>query len=152
MSLFQGINTSASALTANRLRMDTIASNIANAETTRANFVNGVWQPYRRKMVELSPKSGESFENLLQAAVGNVTGKKDSQGVRVTAIKEDETPFKLVYDPSHPDADKEGYVLMPNVDVMKEMVDMISASRSYEANITALNATKNMMMKALEIR
>ncbi|WNC12549.1 flagellar basal body rod protein FlgC [Brevibacillus brevis] len=152
MSLFQGINTSASALTANRLRMDTIASNIANAETTRANFVNGVWQPYRRKMVELSPKSGESFENLLQAAVGNVTGKNGSQGVRVTAIKEDETPFKLVYDPSHPDADKEGYVLMPNVDVMKEMVDMISASRSYEANITALNATKNMMMKALEIR
>lgn len=152
MSLFQGINTSASALTANRLRMDTIASNIANAETTRANFVNGVWQPYRRKMVELSPKSGESFENLLQAAVGNVTGQNGSQGVRVTAIKEDETEFKLVYDPSHPDADKEGYVLMPNVDVMKEMVDMISASRSYEANITALNATKNMMMKALEIR
>ncbi|QRG65501.1 flagellar basal body rod protein FlgC [Brevibacillus choshinensis] len=152
MSLFQGINTSASALTANRLRLDTIASNIANAETTRANFVNGVWQPYKRKMVELSPKSGESFDNLLQAAVGNITGKNGDQGVRVTAIKEDETPFKRVYDPSHPDADQDGYVLMPNVDMMKEMVDMISASRSYEANITALNATKNMMMKALEIR
>ncbi|MFD2371291.1 flagellar basal body rod protein FlgC [Brevibacillus sp. GCM10020057] len=152
MSLFQGINTSASALTANRLRLDTIASNIANAETTRANFVNGVWQPYKRKMVELSPQSGESFDNLLQAAVGNITGKSGGQGVRVTAIKEDETPFKRVYDPSHPDADKDGYVLMPNVDVMKEMVDMISASRSYEANVTVLNATKSMMMKALEIK
>lgn len=152
MSLFQGINTSASALTANRLRLDTIASNIANAETTRASFVNGAWQPYKRKMVELSPKSGESFDNLLQAAVGNITGMSGSQGVRVTAIKEDETPFKRVYDPSHPDADKDGYVLMPNVDVMKEMVDMISASRSYEANVTVLNATKSMMMKALEIR
>jgi len=152
MSLFQGINTSASALTANRLRLDTIASNIANAETTRANFVNGVWQPYQRKMVELSPKSGESFDNLLQAAVGNITGKNGDQGVRVTAIKEDQTPFKRVFDPSHPDADQDGYVLMPNVDVMKEMVDMISASRTYEANVTVLNASKSMMMKALEIR
>ena len=152
MSLFQGMNTSASALTANRLRMDTIASNIANAESTRANFVNGAWQPYKRKMVELSPKTSESFDNFLQAAVGNVSGRGVEQGVRVTAIQEDNTPFKRVYDPSHPDADTEGYVLMPNVDPMKEMVDLISASRSYEANVTAFNATKSMMMKALEIR
>jgi flagellar basal-body rod protein FlgC len=152
MSLFQGMDTSASALTANRLRLDTIASNIANAETTRGSFVNGAWQPYKRKMVELSPKSNESFDNLLQAAVGNITGKSGQQGVRVTAIQEDQTPFKRVFDPSHPDADQEGYVLMPNVDMMKEMVDMISASRSYEANVTALNASKSMMMKALEIR
>ncbi|MGG1661423.1 flagellar basal body rod protein FlgC [Brevibacillus sp. NRS-1366] len=152
MSLFQGMNTSASALTANRLRMDTIASNIANAESTRANFVNGAWQPYKRKMVELSPKTSESFDNFLQAAVGNVSGRSTEQGVRVTAIQEDNTPFKRLYDPSHPDADAEGYVLLPNVDPMKEMVDLISASRSYEANVTAFNATKQMMMKALEIR
>lgn len=152
MSLFQGINTSASALTANRLRLDTISSNIANAETTRANLVNGVWQPYKRKLVELSPKSSESFDNLLQAAVGNVAGPSGNDGVRVTAVKEDETPFKRVFDPTHPDADKDGYVLMPNVDMMKEMVDLISASRSYEANVTALNASKNMMMKAFEIK
>ncbi len=152
MSLFQGINTSASALTANRLRLDTIASNIANAETTRANFVDGAWQPYRRKMVELSPRTNETFDNFLQAAVGTVSGSRGGQGVRVTAIQEDNTPFKRVYDPSHPDADPDGYLLMPNVDPMKEMVDMISASRSYEANVTALNAAKSMMLKALEIK
>ncbi|WGV57951.1 flagellar basal body rod protein FlgC [Brevibacillus brevis] len=152
MSLFQGINTSASALTANRLRLDTIASNIANAETTRANFVDGAWQPYRRKMVELSPRTNETFDNFLQAAVGTVSGSRSGQGVRVTAIQEDNTPFKRVYDPSHPDADPDGYLLMPNVDPMKEMVDMISASRSYEANVTALNASKSMMLKALEIK
>jgi flagellar basal-body rod protein FlgC len=151
MSLFQGMDTSASALTANRLRLDTIAANIANANTTRATFVNGAWQPYKRKMVELSPVTGQSFDNLLQAAIGTVTGQTE-QGVRVTAIREDNTPFKRMYDPTHPDADAEGYVLLPNVDVMKEMVDMISASRSYEANVTVLNAAKSMMMKALEIK
>lgn len=152
MNLFQGMNISASALTANRLRLDTIASNIANANTTRATYVDGAWQPYKRKMVELSPKSNESFDNVLQAAVGTVSGQKADQGVRVTSIQEDNTPLKRVYDPSHPDADPEGYVLMPNVDMMKEMVDMISASRSYEANVTVLNAAKSMMMKAFEIR
>jgi len=113
--------------------------------------VNGAWQPYKRKMVELSPVNGQSFDNLLQAAIGTVTGQTE-QGVRVTAIREDNTPFKRMYDPTHPDADAEGYVLLPNVDVMKEMVDMISASRSYEANVTVLNAAKSMMMKALEIK
>ncbi|TKI54955.1 flagellar basal body rod protein FlgC [Brevibacillus antibioticus] len=152
MSLFQGINTSASALTANRLRLDTIASNIAQAETTRANFVDGAWQPYRRKMVELSPQTNGTFDNFLQAAVGTVSGSQGGQGVKVTAIQEDNTPFKRVFDPSHPDADQDGYLLMPNVDPMKEMVDMISASRSYEANVTALNASKSMMLKALEIK
>jgi flagellar basal-body rod protein FlgC len=152
VNLFQGLNTSASALTANRLRLDTIAANIANAETTRATFVDGKWQPYKRKMIELSPKSSQSFDNFLQAAVGNVSGQGAAQGVRVTAIREDNTPLKRVFDPSHPDADVEGYVLKPNVDVMKEMVDLISASRSYEANVTVQNATKSMMMKALDIR
>ncbi|MFB0829023.1 flagellar basal body rod protein FlgC [Brevibacillus laterosporus] len=150
MSLFRGIDTSASALTANRLWMDTIASNVANINTTRGKFVNGAWQPYRRKMVELSPRTGESFDNLLQAAVGNVAGRQES-GVHVTAIKEDNSPFQRVYDPEHPDADLDGYVLMPNVNKVKEMVDMISASRSYEANVTVMNALKGMMQKALEI-
>jgi len=151
MIMFRGMDTSASALTANRLRLDTVAANIANANTTRATQVNGVWQPYRRKMVELSPKTDQSFDNLLQTAIGTVNGQPE-QGVRVTAIREDSTPFKRMYDPQHPDADAEGYVLLPNVDVMKEMVDMISASRSYEANVTVLNATKSMMMKAFEIK
>ncbi|WP_139488992.1 flagellar basal body rod protein FlgC [Brevibacillus dissolubilis] len=151
MSLFRGIDTSTSALTANRLRLDTIAANIANANSTRAKMVDGVWQPYRRKMVEISPKSNDSFDSVLQAAIGNVAQTKPEQGVRVTGIKEDNTPFKRVFDPDHPDADGEGYVYLPNVDVMKEMVDMISASRAYEANVTVMNASKAMMMKALEI-
>jgi flagellar basal-body rod protein FlgC len=151
MIMFKGMDTSASALTANRLRLDTIAANIANANTTRARLVDGVWQPYRRKLVELAPKTNQSFENVLQAAIGTVSDQPE-QGVRVTALREDPTPFKRVYNPEHPDADAEGYVLMPNVDIMKEMVDMISASRSYEANVTVLNAAKSMMMKALEIK
>ncbi|USG67921.1 flagellar basal body rod protein FlgC [Brevibacillus ruminantium] len=152
MSMFVGMNTSASALTANRLRLDTIAANVANANTTRATQVDGVWQPYRRKMVELSPKaSGQSFDNLLQGAIGMISGGSE-QGVRVTAIREDNTPFKRVFDPTDPDADAEGYVLKPNVDMMKEMVDLISASRAYEANVTILNGAKSMMMKALEIK
>lgn len=150
MSLFRGMDTSASALTANRLRLDIIASNIANANTTRGKLVNGVWEPYRRKLVQVQPKSNQTFDNLLQGAMGFTNGTLE-HGVRVTAIREDTTPFKRVYDPTHPDADAEGYVRLPNVDIMKEMVDMISASRSYEANVTALNAAKAMMMKAFEI-
>lgn len=150
MSMFLGMDTSASALTANRLRLDTISANIANATSTRAKFVNGVWEPYRRKMVDLAPKTNQSFDNVLQAAMGIVSSQPE-QGVRVTGIREDTTPFKRVYNPDHPDADQQGYVFLPNVDIMKEMVDMISASRAYEANLTALNAAKNMMVKALEI-
>ncbi|MGO0061727.1 flagellar basal body rod protein FlgC [Brevibacillus fluminis] len=150
MGMFQGIDSSASALTANRLRLDVIAANLANAESTRAQMVNGVWQPYRRKMVDLAPKTNESFDNFLQMAMGSVSPQVE-QGVRVTAIREDSTPFRRVYNPEHPDADKDGYVFLPNVDTMKEMVDMISASRAYEANVTALNAAKSMMLKALDI-
>ncbi|MDO6656354.1 flagellar basal body rod protein FlgC [Anaerobacillus sp. 1_MG-2023] len=145
MNLFNGFNTSASALTANRLRMDVVSSNIANAETTRSELVDGEWQPYKRKVVELKENS---FESKLQAAMGN--GKAPT-GVKVSNIKEDNAPNKLVYNPAHPDANEEGYVEMPNVDMVKEMVDMMSASRSYEANVTALNATKSMYMKALEL-
>lgn len=144
MGMFQGLNISASALTAQRLRMDVISSNMANADTTRSKKVNGEWQPYQRKIVEMAPVSG-GFQTMLDHQMGN------SGGVRVTGIVKDPTPFKMVYQPDSPDADKNGYVKMPNVDPLKEMVDLMSATRSYEANVTVMNANKNMMMKALEI-
>ncbi|CAM3942972.1 flagellar basal body rod protein FlgC [Paenibacillus alkaliterrae] len=147
MRLSTGFDISASALTAQRLRMDVISSNIANAETTRGSFINGQFQPYKRKMVVMEPLQ-QSFSNVLSKQLGEGTA---AQGVKVTRIKEDKSPNKLVYNPTHPDADANGYVNMPNVDVTKEMVDMIAASRSYEANVTALNATKAMFVKALEI-
>ncbi|MGG3800135.1 flagellar basal body rod protein FlgC [Metabacillus fastidiosus] len=148
MAIFQNINISASALTTQRLRMDVISSNMANMDTTRAQYVDGQWQPYRRKMVVTQPE-GTNFANMLNQALGkqaNVGG-----GVKVTEIVEDETPFKLVYDPEHPDANEEGYVSLPNVDPLKEMVDLMGSTRSYEANVTVLNASKGMLMKALEI-
>jgi flagellar basal-body rod protein FlgC len=149
VSLFNSLNVSASALTANRFRMDVISSNIANANTTRARNVNGEWLPYQRKMVQLSPGGSEPFDSLLHKAIGK--GSSHTSGVQVSGIKTDRTPFKLAFDPEHPDADENGYVRLPNVDVLKEMVDMMSATRSYEANVTALNASKNMFIKALEI-
>ncbi|MGV3489424.1 MAG: flagellar basal body rod protein FlgC [Tuberibacillus sp.] len=148
MGMFTGLNISGSALTAQRLRMDVISSNMANADTTRAKQVNGVWEPYRRKMVSFQSQN-MSFSDQLSAAFN---GKSSSSGgVRVNQIVEDDTPFKLVYDPSNPDAQADGYVRMPNVDPLKEMVDLMSATRSYEANVTVMNANKNMLMKALQI-
>lgn len=147
MNISNSFGISASALTAQRLRMDVISSNIANAETTRASVVNGVAVPYKRKMVVLEPNKS-SFSTMLQ---NQMQGGGTGDGVRVTEIREDQSPLKPVYDPTHPDANAEGYVYMPNVDIAKEMVDMISASRSYEANVTALNSTKAMISKALEI-
>lgn len=147
MRLSTGFDISASALSAQRLRMDVISSNIANAETTRGSFVNGQFQPYKRKMVVMEPMQ-QSFSSVLSR---QLSGSSAAQGVIVTKIKEDQSPNKLIYNPTHPDADANGYVNMPNVDVTKEMVDMISATRSYEANVTALNATKSMFVKALEI-
>lgn len=138
-----GLDISASALTAQRLRMDVISSNIANADTTRASYVNGEYVPYRRKEVVMAPVRS-SFSDILN-------GKLDTQGVQVTQIAEDPTPFKQVYNPTSPDADANGMVKMPNVDILKEMVDMISATRSYEANVTAMNASKAMFVKSLEI-
>ncbi|WP_202077072.1 flagellar basal body rod protein FlgC [Caldalkalibacillus salinus] len=149
MTLFQSIHNSGSALTANRFRMDVISSNVANANTTRAQYVDGEWQPYQRKMTRMAPEGATSFNSFLQKAMGK--GQSDTQGVKVTEVVPDQTPFKLVYDPTHPDADEEGYVRLPNVDIAKEMVDLMSATRSYEANVTVMNASKNMYMKALEI-
>jgi flagellar basal-body rod protein FlgC len=152
MTVFHSMNTTASALTAQRLRMDVISSNIANVDTTRARQVNGEWEPYRKKSVVLTENQGSQFSSFLNAAIGSNNKESVGNGVTVSRIESDnETPFKLVYDPTHPDADETGYVKQSNVDLLKEMVDLISATRSYEANVTVLNANKSMLMKALEI-
>ena len=146
MSIFNSMNVSATGLTAERLRMDTIAKNIANANTTRT--ANG--SPYRRQVVVFKTKENSNpFSKVLKNATGKQPGMA---GVEVVGIKNDNSPLKKVYDPGHPDSDQEGYVMMPNVDVVTEMANMISASRGYEANVTALNAAKSMALKALEIR
>lgn len=141
MSFFKSLNISGSGLTAQRLRMDVISENIANKDATRTE--NG--GPYRRKMVVLS--STNNFQNML---IKNLN-EYEAGGVEVTEITEDQSEFKLVYNPEHPDADENGYVNMPNVDSLKETVDMMEAYRAYQANITALNTMKQMAVKALEI-
>lgn len=147
MSMFNSINMSSSALTAQRLRMDVASSNIANANSTRAVLnANGDWEPYRRKLVVFQSEN-QSFKSYFQLASDSAS----TSGVKAAQIVEDEKPFKLVFNPSHPDANEEGYVEVPNVDPLQEMVDMMSATRSYEANVTSLNASKSMLMKALEI-
>lgn len=149
MGIFDSISSTGSALTAQRLRMDVISSNMANVDSTRGKLVNGVWEPYRRKTVVLQPQEGQ-FSSFLQTAMNGTSSV--GNGVKVTKIVEDDkTPFKLVYDPEHPDANADGYVQLPNVDPLREMTDLISATRSYEANVTVLNASKGMLMKALEI-
>lgn len=151
MSMFHSMNTTSSALTAQRLRMDVISSNMANVDSTRGKYINGEWVPYRRKSVVLEPKGG-TFNSFLNVAMGNGNNQTIGNGVKVSKVVEDtETPFKMVYDPEHPDANDAGYVQLPNVDPLREMVDLISATRSYEANVTVFNASKGMLMKALEI-
>ncbi|MEC2053799.1 flagellar basal body rod protein FlgC [Peribacillus psychrosaccharolyticus] len=148
MGMFQGMSITASALSAQRLRMDTISSNMANAETTRGSYVNGEWEPYRRKSVVLQEKDNQ-FSSFLNQAMNKNTDI--GSGVKVSQIVEDQTPNELIYNPDHPDANEDGYVEMPNVDPLRETIDLMSATRSYEANVTALNASKGMLMKALEI-
>ena len=144
MSLFQAINTSASGLTAQRLRLDVISNNLANVNTTRTES----GEPYRRQMVIFQERQGQrSFGSMLQDAIN----KNSGNGVRVASIVKDNSPLKMVYNPEHPDANADGYVRMPNVNTVTEMVDMISATRAYEANVTAVNSAKNMALKALEI-
>lgn len=144
MSFLNSINTSATGLTAERLRMDIISKNIANVNTTRTS--SGM--PYRRQVPIYKEKDSKTFSDFLNDAKGNY---KLGNGVEVTAIKDDKSPFKRIYNPGHPEADEKGYVLMPNVDIVTEMINLISASRAYEANVTALNSGKSMAMKALEI-
>ncbi|WP_058485149.1 flagellar basal body rod protein FlgC [Defluviitalea phaphyphila] len=144
MSFFNAMNISASGLTAQRLRMDVISQNIANVNTTRTES----GEPYRRKTVLFEEKKDYvSFDSILKNQINSFNGS----GVRVTDIVEDDSDFQLVYDPEHPDADENGYVRMPNVNIIEEMVNMISANRSYEANVTAMNTNKSMALKALEI-
>jgi flagellar basal-body rod protein FlgC len=141
MSFLNAFNISGSALTAQRMRMDVISQNLANANTTRTESGD----PYRRQMAVLSEKKA-SFSSYLSSAMG-VTGG----GVVVSSIETDQSDFKIEYDPDNPDADENGYVRYPNVDEVTELVDMMAATRAYEANVTALNSMKGMMLKALEI-
>ncbi len=144
MSLFNGMNISSSGMTAQRLRMDTIAQNIANVNTTRDEEGN----VYRRKTVVFQEKVNNSFDQVFAKQLGRPNGS----GVKVVAIVEDEeTAMNMVYDPSHPDADEDGYVTYPNVNTVTEMTNLIDASRAYEANVTAFNASKSLALKGLEV-
>jgi len=133
MGMFDAFAISGSGMTAERLRMDVIASNLANADSTKG--ADG--QPYRRRMVVLQAAS-PSFDQVLA-------------GVKVAGIVQDQSPLRRVYDPSHPDADPQGYVTLPNVNPVTEMVDLITSSRGYEANVTAMNAAKQMFTKTFDI-
>ena len=141
MDIFSSLQVSASALRAQTIRLDTISSNLANVETTSTPEGG----PYKRKSVYFQSKP-LSFQGQLESSV-----KGAVQGVEVKKILEDQDPPRKVYNPSHPDADKDGYVAMPNISVLKEMVDMMSATRSYEANVTAIKSEKRMIQKALGI-
>jgi flagellar basal-body rod protein FlgC len=145
MGMFSAFDISASGLTAQRYRMDVISENVANANTTRT--ADGT--PYVRKVVTFETKgSNNSFSSVLGTVSKNYVG----QGVKVSAVHEDtETEMNMVYDPSNPDADENGYVTYPNVNTITEMTNLIDASRSYEANATAFNASKSMALKGLEM-
>ena len=138
MNLLRLFEISSSGLYAQRKRLDVIASNLANLETTRTEKGG----PYRRKMVVMSAKPVEGFDEVLSSRL---------EGVGIDDIVEDDAPFMKVYDPGHPDADEQGYVLKPNVDLIVEITNMLVAKRNFEANVTAVNSTKQMALKALEI-
>lgn len=169
MSMFSAFNINATGMTAERYRMDVISENVANANTTRT--ADGT--PYRRKVVSFAEKESQaSFHHILgwQKHIHSTSGTNANMshthevahthtglgytgnGVRVNGLYEDyETEMNMVYDPSHPDADENGYVTYPNVNIITEMTNMIDASRAYEANATAFNATKAMVQRGLEI-
>lgn len=143
MDFFSSMRISASGLDAQMKRMNTISSNIANAETTRT----AEGGPYKKKDVLLTATPDrESFDEILRSQMD-----EHAQGVQVEQVVQDRRPPRLSYNPSHPDANAEGYVAMPNVNTVEEMANMISAQRSYEANVTAMGAAKAMAQKALEI-
>lgn len=144
MKFLKTLGISGSGLTAQRLRLDTISENIANANTTRTASGG----PYRRKVALFRSMQENDFSQVFaqmrgQSGIGN--------GVEVIGIKEDMSDFKREYNPGHPDSDQHGYVLLPNVEIVSEMINLISASRAYEANTTVINSTKTMVMGALEI-
>lgn len=144
MGLFQAFDISATGMTAQRFRTDIIAENVANVNTTRTE--NG--DPYRRKIVTFQEKDVTPFSNVLQGTRQQYTGN----GVKVVSVSEDDsTDFIMKYDPSHPDADENGYVSYPNVNIVTEMTNLIDASRAYEANATAFDASKSMAQAGLQI-
>jgi flagellar basal-body rod protein FlgC len=138
-TLDAAISASASALTAERTRIEVAVSNMANAESTRG--ADG--QPYRRRDVVLASEPVESFDAVL--------GRTSAVGVKVTDIVEDQAPFARRYDPSHPDADSNGFVAVPNVDVPEQMIDMVSASRAYQANLAAIGLIRDMINRAFDL-
>lgn len=138
MNFLTSLKISAMGLKTQRRRMDIIASNLAHIETTRTKTGG----PYRRKIVVIGTKPIESFDRVLDAQV---------QGPQIEAVVEDQSPFRGAYNPSHPDANKDGYLLKPNIDLIVEMTNMMMARRTYEANISAMKTTRQMILKALEI-
>ena len=155
MAFLSALNISASGMTAERMRLDVVSENISNLKTTRTEDGG----PYKRKMVVFETVKDRNFQDVLNGAARGVRGRNGQKigsigaagGVRVAEIVEDDRDFKPVYDPLHPDADVDGYVMMPNIDLVKETIDAMSASRGYDANLTAFNAIKAMASKALEI-
>ncbi len=145
MGLFSAIASTASGLTAQRVRMDTVAGNIANLETTRRADGEG---PYRRHVVRISSGDGPmAFSEVARRFSGQAQA-----GVVLTNVSTDDvTPARQVFDPAHPDATEDGFVEMPNIDMVTEMTDLTSANRSYQANVTVLNAVKQMALRALDI-
>ncbi len=144
MSIFGSLKIAGSSLFAQRLRMDVIANNVANVNSTRGE--DG--EPYRRQAVVFREQSASaSFNNIL----GRATGMTEAGGVEVTEIHRDTSAPRKVHDPAHPDADEEGYIYLPNVDVVTEMTDLVSATRAYQASTTVINATKSIAQSALNI-
>lgn len=153
MAFLSSMNITGSGLTAQQLRLDVISENVSNINTTRVEGGDG---PYQRKMVVMVADEGRNtFRDVLAQAAGGIpaaTGDlSETGGVRVTQIVEDTSPFKLQYDPSHPDANEEGYVEMPNVDLVKEITDAMAATQAFSANVTAFNTLKTVATRALDI-
>ena len=153
MSFVNAINIIGSGLTAQQIRLDVVAENVTNSQTTRVENGEGA---YRRKLVVFEAIDGrDTFRDAMARAAGravpNGSGKPNAGGVRVTQIYEDEAPMKMVYDPTHPDANEDGYVEMPNVDMVKEIADAMAATRAYASNVTAFNTLKSVISSGLEI-
>ena len=154
MSFLNTINIIGSGLTAQQLRLDVVSENVTNSQTTRVENGEGA---YRRKMVVFEAVSGRNSFRAAMAraaagAVPNAGAAPNAGGVRVTQIVEDEeTPMKMVYDPTHPDADEQGYLELPNVDMVMEMADAMTASRAFASNVTAFNTLKSVISSGLEI-
>lgn len=138
MDFLTSLEISGSGLQAQRKRMDIIASNLANIDTTRTEGGG----PYRRKMVLMSEMPTEDFDRVLNTQL---------EGVQIDGVVEDKSPFRMVYNPSHPDADENGNLFMPNIDLIVEMTNMLMARRAYEANLSVIKSTRQMTIKALEI-